>query len=815
MLYVDVILPIPIKNSFTYHFSETQLDALEIGMRVAVPFGKSKIQTGIVLRIHDQKPNYETKAIHQILEEKAVINKHQLKHWLWLAEYYMCTLGEIVKAALPGAFLLESETLITLRKDTDDNQELLTDEEYLILEALHRQSVLRIGEIQDITGKKNVVKIIQSLLNKGYINIQEEVFEQYIPKQKTYLRLAAGFSTEEKLNTVLEELSAHATKQREVLMHLFLLQAQTKKPIEPKMLLESAKASSGVLKTLVDKGIIERYELQEDRHNFEGDVHAISQLTEAQEAAYNKLQKSFETHSVCLLHGVTSSGKTEVYIRCIEEVLKAGKQILYLVPEIALTTQLIGRLRKHFGPQLSVYHSKYSVHERIEVWNNVQSGKGKAQIIIGARSTIFLPYRNLGLIIIDEEHEASYKQQNPAPRYNARDAAIVLGVQHKAKVLLGSATPSFETYTNSKSGKYGWVELTQRFRNIPMPKINFINLKEAYKRKKIKGRFTDELIEAIKHTLERKQQVILFQNRRGFSPVVECTTCGVSPQCPNCDVSLTYHKYRKQLRCHYCGYAMSMLISCMACGNETLDYKGFGTQQIEQEILAFFPDYRTQRMDQDTTRRKHAYEKIIERMQHQKIDILIGTQMLAKGLDFPNIGLVGVLQADNLLNFPDFRAHERSFQLLQQVAGRAGRGNKQGDVLIQTYNPSQPILKTLRENDYKKMYEMEISERQIFQYPPFVKLIQLTFRDRDYQRMRQAATWYANAMRSQFPTQVLGPEDPSVGRIRNQYLTHIILKIPNEKLLKQSKRHLQLIQNRFSSIKQYRSVRVTIDVDPI
>lgn len=815
MLYVDVILPIPIKNTFTYHFPKSLLDYIDIGMRVTVPFGKSKIHTGIVLRIHDKAPEYDTKEIDQILDETPIINKHQLKHWFWLADYYMCALGEVVRAALPSAFLLESETLISLKNNFVENDASLTDEEYLIIEALQRQSSLRVEEVQSIIDKKNVVKLIQALLAKEYIDVQEEVFEQYIPKKKSYVRLAKEYETENSLNSLLEELSTRATKQRDLLMNLFLLQAQTKKPINPKQLLKSANASSGVLKALIDKGVIEKYELQEDRHNFEGETTAISKLTTAQEEAYIAINKNFKEKTVCLLHGVTSSGKTEVYIKCIEDVLKKGKQVLYLVPEIALTTQLIGRLRKHFGPQLSVYHSRYSVHERIEVWNNLQAGKEKAQIVIGARSSIFLPFNNLGLLLVDEEHEASYKQHNPAPRYHGRDAAIVLGMQHKANVLLGSATPSIETYTNCKAGKYGLVELTERYRNVPMPKIQYINLKEAYKKKQMKGRFSQRLLDAIKHTLEQGEQVILFQNRRGFSPVVECTTCGVSPQCPNCDVSLTYHEYRKQLRCHYCGYSMAMLVSCMACGNETLDYKGFGTQQIEKEISQYFPDYRIQRMDQDTTRRKHAYEKIIERMTLRKIDILVGTQMLAKGLDFSNIGLVGVLQADNLLNFPDFRAHERSFQLLQQVAGRAGRGNKQGDVLIQTYDPLQTTLQVLRDNDYKQMYANEIVERRDFKYPPFVKLIQITLRDRNYQKMRQAANWYAKAMRVPFSKQVLGPEDPAIGRIRNQYITHIMLKIPHNHSVKQTKQNLQRIHNQFSAIKEFRSVRVIIDVDPI
>lgn len=815
MLYVDVLLPIPIKNSFTYHFSKSLSDRLEVGMRVTVQFGKTKIQTGIVLKIHDQAPSYETKEIDQILDEFPTVNIPQLKHWLWLADYYMCSIGEVIRAALPSAFLLESQTLVSLQKNANLENVELTDEEYLIVEALERQSSLRVQEVESILNKKNVVQLLQSLLEKDVVSLEEEVFEMYVPKRVSYVRLAKTYEAESELNSLLESLSKSAVKQRAVLMSLYMLQAQSKNPITGKQLLESADASDGVLRSLIDKEIIERYELEEDRNSFEGETFTRSRLSEAQEVAYQEIKESFKEKDVCLLHGITSSGKTEVYIKCIEEELAKGKQVLYLVPEIALTTQLIFRLRKHFGHQLSVYHSRYSVHERVEVWNNVKQSQEKAQLVIGARSSLFLPFSNLGLILIDEEHEASFKQQNPAPRYQARDAAIVLGIQHKAKVLLGSATPSVETYYNCKSGKYGLVELTQRYGKVPLPKINYINLKEAFKKKQMKGRFSQELLDGIKHSLEQGEQVILFQNRRGFSPVVECTTCGVSPQCTNCDVSLTYHEYKKQLRCHYCGYSISMLISCMACGKETLDYKGFGTQQIEKEISSYFPDYRVHRMDQDTTRRKHAYEKIIESMTEKKIDILVGTQMLAKGLDFSNIGLVGVLQADNLLNFPDFRAHERSFQLLQQVSGRAGRGLKQGDVLIQTYDPKNTILQVLRNNDYKQMYANEIKERQEYDYPPFVKLIQLTFRDRTYQKMKDAATWYANAMRVPFSSRVLGPVEPAVGRVRNQYLTHVMLKIPQAQSIKQTKDNLQRIQNQFETIKNFRSVRVIIDVDPV
>lgn len=814
MLYIEVLLPLPISNTFTYSLPESLLDYIDVGYRITVPFGKSKIITGIVFDVHRNKPDYDTKEIEQILDETPVVNAEQIKHWSWIANYYMCSLGEVLRIAMPSAFLLESETLVSLNPDFDGEISDLSDDEYLIFEALQRQSSIKAKEINKIIAKKSSLKQLQSLLQKQIIQLEEEVFEQYIPKKVTYVRLHEQYATRETLEPLLDELSS-APKQKEVLMRLFMLQAQMQsKPIFPKLLLEKADASAGVLNALIKKSIIERYELQEDRNQFEGEVEEIYTLTPAQNQALTEIKTGFETKDVCLLHGVTSSGKTQLYIQLIEDILPTGKQVLFLVPEIALTMQLISRLEKHFGDKLSVMHSKYSVHERIEVWNNVIEKQAKAQIIIGTRMALFLPFSDLGLIVIDEEHEASYKQINRAPRYHTRDAAVVLAHQHQAKVLLGSASPSFESYYNAKTGKYALVELTERYTNQYLPKIRFVNLQEAYERKQMKGRFSDELIQAIKHNLDLGQQVIIFQNRRGYSPIVECTTCGISPQCTNCDVSLTYHERTRQLRCHYCGYAIPMLVSCTACGNQTLDYKGFGTEQIEIETKRLFPDYRIARMDQDTTRRKHAYEKLIEKMTHRKIDILIGTQMVAKGLDFSHVGLVGVMQADSILNFPDFRAFERSFQLLQQVAGRAGRGKIHGDVIIQTFNPNHEVMGYLRNYDYSGMFLRDIKDRKEFHYPPYSRLIQITFRYRKYTEMRAAASWYANTLRSAFPDLVLGPEDPLIGRIRNQYITHVLFKIPNNFNLAKVKRQLKTIDNHFKSIPQFRVIDVIMDVDP-
>lgn len=783
-------------------------------MRVAVPFGKTKIYTGIVYAVYkDRPPGYETKAIDQILDEVPIITPLQLKHWEWIASYYMCTLGEVIRAALPGAFLLESETIITLAVKERLDESHFSDEEFLVYEALQHQSSLHLNDVRSILDRKNVVKVLHKLLQKGVIMVQEELFEQYTPKLKHYIKLAAGYTSEEKLRELLDNLS-RAPKQRDALMTLFMLTAREKKPIDSKLLQKKSGASSAVVKTLVEKGILEEYYIRKDRIEFSGEgISDIKKLTDSQEIAFSEIKTSFETHDVTLLYGVTSSGKTEIYVRLIEEVLERGEQVLYMLPEIALTTQLISRLQLYFGEKISVYHSKFSLNERVEVWNNVLEVKKKAQVVIGARSSLFLPFSKLGLIIIDEEHEPSFKQYNPSPRYHARDSAIVLGNLHHAKVLMGSATPSMETYHNTEIDKYGLVVLKNRFGNVLLPEIELVDIKEKHRKKQMTGHFSDRLLEEMKVKLENDEQIILFQNRRGYSPIVECTTCGTAPQCPNCDVSLTYHQFKNELRCHYCGYHMAMLQSCMACGSETLDTKGFGTEQIETELKTLFPNHVTARMDQDTTRGKNAYAKLIDRLNDQEIDILVGTQMLAKGLDFRNIGLVGVMNADNLLNFPDFRAHERSFQLLHQVAGRAGRTQKRGTVLIQTYNPLHRILQQVSVNDYEGMFKQQSEERHQYKYPPYYRTIKITFKDRSLQKMQKASTWFGQALEVRLKEYVLGPEAPPVSRIRNQYISNVLVKIPKNQSLSKTKDYIKAVQRSFNSIKEFSSVKLNVDVD--
>ena len=814
MHFIDVILPIPLKRQFTYSVSSDEASLLRQGMRVAVPFGKTKIYTGIVYAVYkDNPPPYETKPIDQILDNYPIVNSFQIKHWEWMASYYMCTLGEVIRAAVPSAFLLESETIIILSEKKSVLEEGLSDDEFLVYEALQQQSMLHINDIRAVLDRKNVVKVLHNLLQKGVVMVQEELYEQYKPKLKRYLRLAVSYTSEENLKDLLDKLK-RAPKQREVLMTLFVLSSQEKKPVSSAALQKKSNVTSSVLKTLIDKGILEEYFIQKDRVAFEGEAGAaLKDLNEGQETALLEIKKAFETHEVTLLHGVTSSGKTEIYVRLIEEVIARGEQVLYMLPEIAITTQLISRLQHYFGESVSVYHSKYSLHERVEVWNNVMESKPKAQLVIGVRSSLFLPFSKLGLIIVDEEHETSFKQYTPSPRYQARDSAIVLGSVHGAKLLLGSATPSLESYYNAELDKFGLVKLHKRFGNVQMPDIELVDIKEKYRKKQMKGHFSDRLIEAMTEALENNEQIILFQNRRGFSPVVECTTCGIAPQCSNCDVSLTYHQYKNELRCHYCGYHVAMLVSCMACGSESLDTKGFGTEQIAHELATLFPDHVTARMDQDTTRGKRAYEKLIERLENQEIDILVGTQMIAKGLDFRNISLVGVLNADNLLNFPDFRAHERSYQLLQQVSGRAGRTKKRGKVLIQTFNPYHQILQQVSTNDYDGMYTQQKEERYQYKYPPFYRTIKITFKHRNFQSMTNASIWFGRALELKLKENVLGPEPPPVSRVRNQYITNILVKIPKSQSISKTKDYINNVKRSFNAIKEFASVKLIIDVD--
>lgn len=815
--FVNVILPIPLERSFTYAISDEEALVLQPGMRVAVPFGKSKIYTAIIYSVHQNPPEaYEAKEIHEILDDYPIVTPFQLKHWEWIASYYMCTLGEVVRSALPGAFLLESETLILRNTAYEIDENELLDDEFLVFEALQHQSILKVQEVSAIIERKNVLPILQRLLDKNVIVLKEEVYEQYKPKLVRYVKLGAEHTSDQKLEELLNLLT-RAPKQSQVVLSLFQLQGKSQKPIKVSELEKASNSSKAVIKSLVDKGILEEYFIKTDRVNYEGenDNSESKDLNEYQEAALADIKSSFEAGKVTLLKGVTSSGKTEVYVKLIEECLEKGLQALYLLPEIALTTQLISRLQEYFGEKIAIYHSKYNVQERVEVWQNVLQSKPKAQLVIGARSAMYLPFSKLGLIIVDEEHESSFKQFDPAPRYHARDAAIVLGHFHKANILLGSATPSVESYYNTQTGKYGYAEITRRYGNVLMPDMELVDIKEAQRKRKMKGHFSERLFLEMEETLKEGSQIILFQNRRGFAPLMECLTCGHSPQCPNCDVSLTYHQYRNQLRCHYCGHHTALPEACFACGSPELDTKGFGTEQIEKEVKELFPEAKVGRMDLDTTRGKHGYEKIINAFEQQELDILVGTQMLTKGLDFRNVNLVGVMNADSLLNFPDYRAHEKTYQLLTQVSGRAGRTKKRGKVLIQTYNPYHQILKQVTTGDYVNMYKEQLYEREQFKYPPVNRIIKVTFKHKNYNVLNEAADWFTSALRTNFGGTVLGPEYPPVSRIRNQYLKHIVVKVQKANSLVQTKANIRRIEKSFKSVAMYRSVRVIYNVDHI
>ncbi len=812
--FVDIILPIRIEKQFTYSITRAEFEFLKPGTRISVPFGKSKIYTGLVGKVHNNAPLiYEAKPIHQILDKTPIVFPKQLQLWQWMSNYYMCTLGEVMRAALPNAFILESETIIVKNAKITINDTNLKDDEFLIYEALEQQPSLKIKDLSNILDKKNVLPVIKRLIEKEVIVLEQEVYDKYIPKYVRYVKLHAKFSSDHALHQLLDDLK-RAPKQLEVVMTLFSISAKTKKPIKVGDLAKESKSSSAIIKTLIDKSILEDYHIKTDRIEYSGGQNsALKQLNNFQNQALNEIEKAFKTQPTVLLHGVTSSGKTEIYVKLIEAVLEEDKQVLYLLPEIALTTQLVTRLQNYFGEKVAVFHSKYSSHERVEVWNNLLKTSKKAKIILGARSSVFLPFKNLGLIIVDEEHEQSFKQFDPAPRYHARDTAIVLANLHKAKVLLGSATPSLESYYNAKQNKYGLVEIKQRYNNVMLPDIELVDIKDKHKRKQMKGHFSDRLIEEITETIAEGHQIILFQNRRGYSPIVECNTCGHSPQCPNCDVSLTYHQYRSQLRCHYCGYSMVMQQKCMACHAIDIDSKGFGTEQIETEVKQLFPKLKVGRMDLDTTRGKYGYEKIITAFEQQELDVLVGTQMLTKGLDFRNVKLVGIMNADNLLNFPDFRAHERSFQLMLQVSGRAGRTKKRGKVLIQTFNPYHNILQQVSTNAYETMYKEQLNERYNYCYPPIFRLIKITFKHRDYNKVNLASEWYGKSLRQLFKTNVLGPEFPPISRIRNLYHKNILIKIPKDQSLGKTKAAILKINTSFQSIAEFKSVRVVFNVD--
>jgi primosomal protein N' (replication factor Y) len=810
--YIDVILPLNLWNSFTYEVNKKEFDFLQRGMRVAVNFGKQRIQTAIVYRKHHDKPlHYDTKQILHIIDNFPVITEMQWELFRFISHYYLTPLGLVIKAALPGSFMLESETYLLLNDNINPDELNLTDDEYLLLEALKMQKMVNIKTLQNLLEKNNIFGLVNSLLKRRIVRSLQEIKEKYKAKTETYIQLSEKWESDE-INDLFATLSKNAEKQRQILLQFFSLRRQ-KRPVLKKQLLQQSGAGLSSLKALIDKGILFEIQTDVDRINFEMASEEIKDLSTVQNDVLRQIRTLFLQEKPVLLHGVTASGKTEIYIHLIREVIAQGKQVLYLVPEIALTTQLVQRLTKVFGNEISVYHSKYSQQERREVWMNVLQKQDTAKIILAARSGIFLPFQNLGLIIVDEEHETSFKQVSPAPRYQARDLAVMLHKIHQSNIIMGSATPGVETYFNTQRKRYSLVRLEQRFGDVQLPDIQIIDLKEALRKKKTKGNFSEQVLEAISKTLQEKKQVIVFQNRRGYAPVAQCEDCGHVIECPHCDVTLTLHKHQHKLKCHYCGYQIDAPVLCPVCGNPSIQYKGIGTEQIQNDLQLFFDDYVVDRLDSDTTRGKNSFATILSKFQNLETDILVGTQMLVKGLDFANVGLVVVMNADQLLYYPDFRADERSFQMLVQVAGRAGRKKEQGTVMIQTFNPEHPVLQLLLKADYLQMYQMQIQQRKELYYPPYSKMINFQIKDKNLQKTIDASEWLYKSFSNSFE-KVLGPSDALIPRIKNKFIKEILIKMPPDKFQKERKKQILKILNTFHNINYFRSVQVIIDVDP-
>lgn len=826
-LFIDVILPLSVPNLFTYRLPFELNNHIQIGQRVIVPFGRgAKLYTALVKHIHQKPPTeYQAKYIDSLLDESPIVNQHQLKLWDWIADYYLANPGDVFNAALPGAFKLVSESKVVLNPTFEGNAVAdLTDKEFLIYQALEVRNVLSLQEIAEILDVKNIHQFVKALIEKRVIVVEEEIKNKYKPKIIAYVRLTEYADNEKNLEQIFNQLGK-AKKQLEALITFIKLNNRySKSPNEVKKLdlQNAANVSSAIINQLVEKNVFDVYEMEESRlGKYKHELLSEKTLNEHQEKAYLEIKESYKTKDVTLLHGVTGSGKTEIYIKLIQETLAEGKQVLYLLPEIALTTQLIVRLKKVFGDSIGVYHSKFNENERIEVWNEVLKSertlaeKPRFQIIMGARSALFLPYNNLGLIIIDEEHENTFKQYDPSPRYHARDSAIVLAKIHNAKVLLGSATPSVESYYNAHDDKYGYVELSKRHGGVQLPEILCADVKEATRKKKMKSHFTPELLKFMEEAFENKEQVILFQNRRGYAPFMICEECGHVPECNNCDVSLTYHKFNHLLKCHYCGSNKKMPPNCNACGSTRLTLKGFGTEQIEEELAIYFPKITISRMDADTTRSKNAYHQIIADFEDGNVDILVGTQMVTKGLDFDNVALVGILNADTMLNFPDFRAFERSYQLMSQVSGRAGRKAKRGKVLIQTYDPFHPIIRQVVEHDYISMYNYEILQRKNFKYPPFYRIIHFNLKHKNKDVLNEGATEFADKLKLKFGERILGPEYPVIARIKNLYQKDILLKVEKSLSVVKTRAIIVALKNHFEVNSKNKSIKITIDVDPM
>ena len=806
--WAEVILPLALPNVYTYEIPKHLVAQSQIGCRVEVVFGKNKKYSGIIKSVLNQKPPYATKPILNVLDDQPIIYPQQLKLWNWISEYYMSTEGEVMAAALPANFKLNSEAILVFNEDFGEDFSSLNDEEFIVAEALLIKKQLQLLEVQLLLDASHVYPIIKKLIEKEVCFIWEKLNEKYKAKKETFVILHPQFNNEEKLSQLLNDWKG-APKQMELVLAFLHLQ-KTEGNVSKTALLKKANASSAQLNALCEKDILVAEKRNVDRIKLiPKNLNIDFELSEKQEQCFSELKSSFIDKNVTLLHGVTGSGKTLLYIKLIEEYILKGKQVLYLLPEIALTTQIIRRLQKHFGGHIAIYHSKFNDQERVELWNKVKNQE--VSVVLGARSSLFLPFNNLGFIIVDEEHDASYKQQDPAPRYNARDAAIYYASLFEAKVLLGSGTPSLESYYNALQQKYGLVNLHERYGGIQLPSIEIVNTRQVVQKGKVM--ISPQLKEAIQTAMDEKKQVILFQNRRGYNPYLICGSCGFIPQCDHCDVSLTLHKYSNKLHCHYCGSTYPKLITCTACGSNNWVEKNFGTEKIEEQLEEDFSNYNIARMDVDSVRGKTAHDTLIQMFEQHRFDMLVGTQMVVKGLDFDKVSLVGILDADGLLSFADFRVNERAFQLMEQVSGRAGRKGAQGKVLIQTMNVKHPVIQFVQQHDFNAFFQFEIQSRKEFLYPPFSRLVNLTLKHKDNDTVKEASNKLAESLRADFKDHIVGPAAPIIGRMRNQYLMEIMIKLPKDGAVKYKKviqHHINLLM----SEKKYKSITIIADVDP-
>ncbi|MBK8444408.1 MAG: primosomal protein N' [Sphingobacteriales bacterium] len=818
-MYAEIILPLALPQIYTFAVPAALQSAAQVGCRAEVPFGKQKVYAGLIARLSPQLPEgIKPKAILSILDEKPLLHPIHLQLWQWIANYYMCSVGEVMHAALPAAFKLSGESILSANPLFSHDLSLLSDDEYLIAEALQHQAELSPEQIRSIVNKKNIYPLIRSLLDKGVVLVKEELQELYKPKTATFVRLQSPYShDEEALRQLFDEL-AKAPKQLELLMAYWQLSKSSQQnDIAKSKLLQRTAASDASLKSLVEKKVFALTEKKVDRlaDSISENIAPISyELNDSQQRALQLLQQHLEEKNIALLHGVTSSGKTQVYIELLRRTIEQGKQALFLLPEIALTAQMISRLKKVFGDKVGIYHSKFNDAERVEIWNKVLNKE--YQIVLGARSALFLPFSDLGLIVVDEEHDSSYKQFDPAPRYQARDVAVYMGTLFQSKVLLGSASPSIESYANAAFGRYGLVEMAERYGGVQPPTIELIDLSLASVRQQMVSLFSKPLLDAIKDTLASEEQVILFKNRRGYAPFIMCNDCNAVPKCARCDVSLTYHKNSHILKCHYCGYQIAGLSQCPDCDSTHLREQGFGTEKIEDELQLLLPEVHLGRLDFDTAQSKTGFSKIISDFEQKKTHILVGTQMVTKGLDFDNVGLVGILSADQLIHFPNFRAAERAFQLMLQVSGRAGRRDKQGKVLIQTTLPAHPLFEYLQSGDFKNFYIEEVRQRQQWHYPPYTRLINITLKHKNRELLNDASFIFAEELRRELKDAVLGPISPLISRIRNFYLREITLKLPRDPhIIRTGKAHLQTTMQRMQQDPKYKSVITQLDIDPM